>query len=111
MLVQTLRRVPAMSLRLRYPVLAFLLLGLAACGGDDGDPAVLAEPPLESTVEARDAALNCTDFSNPDKPPVLLVHGTFTSGTEQYTAFYTPCLLYTSPSPRDLSTSRMPSSA
>ena len=24
---------------------------------------------------------------------------------------YTPCLLYTSPSPRDLSTSRMPSSA
>ena len=26
-------------------------------------------------------------------------------------AMYTPCLLYTSPSPRDLSTSRMPSSA
>ena len=25
--------------------------------------------------------------------------------------FFTPCLLYTSPSPRDLSTSRMPSSA
>ena len=25
--------------------------------------------------------------------------------------FYTHCLLYTSPSPRDLSTSRMPSSA
>ena len=25
--------------------------------------------------------------------------------------FYEPCLLYTSPSPRDLSTSRMPSSA
>ena len=28
-----------------------------------------------------------------------------------YTALLNPCLLYTSPSPRDLSTSRMPSSA
>ena len=28
-----------------------------------------------------------------------------------YRALYTNCLLYTSPSPRDLSTSRMPSSA
>ena len=33
---------------------------------------------------------------------------TFTSG---YTVGYMDCLLYTSPSPRDLSTSRMPSSA
>ena len=30
---------------------------------------------------------------------------------EDYRALYTACLLYTSPSPRDLSTSRMPSSA
>lgn len=82
-----------MPLRLRYPILTLLLLGLAACGGDDSDPSAAAEPPLETTVEARDAALNCTDFSNPDKPPVLLVHGTFTSGTEQYTAFYTPQLV------------------
>ena len=29
----------------------------------------------------------------------------------QYEAGFNPCLLYTSPSPRDLSTSRMPSSA
>ena len=28
-----------------------------------------------------------------------------------YIAIYWPCLLYTSPSPRDVSTSRMPSSA
>ena len=32
-------------------------------------------------------------------------------GHEVGHALYTPCLLYTSPSPRDLSTSRMPSSA
>ena len=31
--------------------------------------------------------------------------------TSQVTAMYSICLLYTSPSPRDLSTSRMPSSA
>ena len=30
---------------------------------------------------------------------------------ERYTVLRSPCLLYTSPSPRDLSTSRMPSSA
>ena len=32
-------------------------------------------------------------------------------GASQYAAEAHPCLLYTSPSPRDLSTSRMPSSA
>jgi len=33
------------------------------------------------------------------------------SGIAALSAFYSTCLLYTSPSPRDLSTSRMPSSA
>ena len=33
------------------------------------------------------------------------------SGGDQFYAFFWDCLLYTSPSPRDLSTSRMPSSA
>ena len=32
-------------------------------------------------------------------------------GVEVYSRVYWNCLLYTSPSPRDLSTSRMPSSA
>ena len=32
-------------------------------------------------------------------------------GHDENLAQYAPCLLYTSPSPRDLSTSRMPSSA
>ena len=38
-----------------------------------------------------------------------LVNGTSLQGTVNTT--YSTCLLYTSPSPRDLSTSRMPSSA
>lgn len=83
----------------RYPISAFLLsaslIGLAACGGGDSDTtsSVAAEPELRSSVEDLDAALNCTEFANPDKPPVLLVHGTTTTGTEQFTVFYTPQLV------------------
>lgn len=72
--------------------LAGCVLLLCACSGD-GPEAVAVEPPLETSVEARDAALRCTDFANPDKPPVLLVHGTTTTGTEQFTTFYTPQLV------------------
>ncbi|MHA7833057.1 MAG: esterase/lipase family protein [Algiphilus sp.] len=82
----------------RTRILSLLLAAglLAGCGGGDGDgqsTMVAAEPELESSVEARDAALNCTAFENPDKPPVLLVHGTTTTGTEQFTVFYTPQLV------------------
>lgn len=67
---------------------------LAACGADGTSGSTTqAEPPLQTKAAARDAALNCTAFENPDKPPVLLVHGTSTTGTEQYTAFYTPQLV------------------
>ena len=41
---------------------------------------------------------------------ILLKNGKMIGGSNQENAAY-PCLLYTSPSPRDLSTSRMPSSA
>lgn len=80
------------------PRLFTLLLAagmLAGCGGggDESTTMVAAEPELESSVEARDAALNCTEFQNPDKPPVLLVHGTIATGTEQFTVFYTPQLV------------------
>ena len=56
---------------------ALVVLSLTACGGEGNEGAVMtSEPELQSSVEARDQALNCTAFENPDKPPVLLVHGT-----------------------------------
>ena len=42
---------------------------------------------------------------------VLINRGTYNTTTDQSNALFDTCLLYTSPSPRDLSTSRMPSSA
>lgn len=51
------------------------------------------DPPMTTAQAQLDAALACTPFEHPDKPPVLLVHGTFFSGTEQYTLFYTPQLV------------------
>lgn len=59
-----------------------LLLG--ACGGSDPQASFADEPALETDLAKLDAALACTPFAHPDKPPVLLVHGTFTAGFEQY---------------------------
>ena len=70
-------------------------------GGDDGagegmpggSDETFAGPALQTSAAERDAALNCTAFEHPEKPPVLLVHGTTVTGTEQYTTFYTPQLV------------------
>jgi triacylglycerol lipase len=70
-------------------VLTALLVG---CGSDDGGGAG-AEPKLETEPALLDAALECTPFENTDKPPVLLVHGTFTHGQEQYNWTYKPLLI------------------
>ncbi|HUP90794.1 MAG TPA: alpha/beta fold hydrolase [Solimonas sp.] len=71
-------------------------LGLAACGNGTIDGAARAgageDPPFETAQATLDAALHCTPFTHPDKPPVLLVHGTFTNGTEQYNWSYLPLL-------------------
>ena len=78
---------------------------LAACGSGGNSDSVTgdgigggagfmaADPPLQTSQARLDQSLHCTPFDNPDKPPVLLVHGTFTPGTEQYTTFYTPLLV------------------
>ncbi|HEY0913922.1 MAG TPA: alpha/beta fold hydrolase [Solimonas sp.] len=67
---------------------------LSACGGGSASgEAGIAEPPLETDVAKLDAALDCTEFTHPDKPPVLLVHGTFTAGFEQYEWTYKPLLV------------------
>jgi triacylglycerol lipase len=74
------------------------LIALTGCGGSGGGSSEGArfgastEPALETDLAALDAALLCTPFTHPDKPPVLLVHGTFTAGYEQYEWNYLPLL-------------------
>ena len=68
------------------------------------------EPPITSRVHAGDGAL-IAEFAEENRVfvpyesiPLHVVHA-FVAAEDK------TCLLYTSPSPRDLSTSRMPSSA
>lgn len=87
---------------MRAIALLGIALALAACKDSDGDsdifmdggagPSVTAEPKLENDPAVLDAALSCTPFEHPDKPPVLLVHGTFTNGGQQYNWTYLPLL-------------------
>ena len=89
-------------MRLALTLLMTSALGLSACSGSStpgadgigtGAKSEFAnEPALETSQEQLDAALRCTGFTHPDKPPVLLVHGTFTSGYEQYDWTYLPLL-------------------
>ena len=64
---------------------------------------------LEKTGERESNNENSqTIEKNEELPKILLLS---TGGTIASKVDYRTCLLYTSPSPRDLSTSRMPSSA
>ncbi len=76
-------------------IAATTALLLCACNGatTPAGTSDAAEPPLETDVATLDAALDCTAFEHPDKPPVLLVHGTFTTGFEQYDWTYKPLLI------------------
>ena len=55
--------------------------------------------------------LHLVSKNAPEMPVVWLDTGYLFEETYQYAEQLIDCLLYTSPSPRDLSTSRMPSSA
>ena len=58
---------------------------------------------MEATLQHTDCLLvECSDLATDSKEPVLKLAAFFDERG---------CLLYTSPSPRDVSTSRMPSSA
>ena len=74
-----------------------IVLLLAGCQISDdpqfeNPPNAAAEPELKNSYETLEAQLRCTDFSHADKPPILLVHGTFTAGWEQYEWSYIPVL-------------------
>lgn len=93
-----------MNTSLKLSLLFSLGLLLAACGSSDSDDNGLlsgggsnalgsaSEPAFETDQSTLDASLICTGFDHPDKPPVLLVHGTFTAGWEQYDWSYGPVL-------------------
>lgn len=80
------------------PLMAVLLAGCGAVTqdralADAGLRGEAGEPPLETSPEVLAKSLHCTGFTHPDKPPVLLVHGTFTAGFEQYEWTYIPLLV------------------
>jgi triacylglycerol lipase len=70
---------------------------MAGCGTNAGQGSgsvadTVLEPAFETPKADLDANLRCLPFTHPDKPPVLLVHGTFTAGNEQYNWTYVPLL-------------------
>lgn len=81
---------------LRHILCAAAALALSACTNGPGDLTAGSPPALEPAFETDqaklDAGLHCLPFEHPDKPPVLLVHGTFTAGNEQYDWTYIPLL-------------------
>ena len=89
-------------MRFHLVLLFSVALTLSACSGSSapvnaslgtGAKTEFAnEPALETAQATLDAGLRCTGFTHPDKPAVLLVHGTFTSGYEQYNWTYLPLL-------------------
>ncbi|MDX1496635.1 MAG: alpha/beta fold hydrolase [Salinisphaeraceae bacterium] len=87
----------------RIAIAAFAAVALSACNSDSSDDFKLSgnnggsgssamEPAFETEQSVLDDSIICSGFENTDKPPVLLVHGTFTAGWEQYDWSYGPVL-------------------
>ena len=110
---------------------ALLVHPPAPCGADGS---FCADPPARACARLRahlgahlhgqdaardllaDAVCDHLADPNPGKPLVLSLHGSPGVGKSYFhqilaQALYDACLLYTSPSPRDATLSRMPSSA
>jgi triacylglycerol lipase len=66
-----------------------LVCALAVPGPASAEP---AGPALTVPQDRLDAALDCDPFTHPDAEPVLLVHGTFTYGEEQWDWTFRPLL-------------------
>lgn len=94
-----------MSHLLRGSAAVLLGLLLAACGGGSSSGGATSAAPgqraarhypgpaLSVPQSKLKQSLHCTPFRHPDKDVVLLVHGTFTNGAEQFILFYTPLLV------------------
>lgn len=70
-------------------LIPLLIIGLLTACADSAP----VEPAFETPQARLDEALVCTPFEHPDKPPVLLVHGTITAGYEQFEWTYLPLLV------------------
>jgi hypothetical protein len=80
---------------LMKPHVVLLLVGAAGltlAAGTSFAQQYPGEPALHESQTALNNALQCTPFTHTDKPPVLLVHGTLTSGFEQWDWTYLPLL-------------------
>jgi len=91
-------------------LLSALVLLLAGCGDDatqvsaiSGSAIAAPETAVATRQDARDPAyshseaelteaLTCNEFTHPDRDPVLLVHGTFTHGRQNWGATFAPIL-------------------
>ena len=75
-------------------------------------PYALDDPSMMSPTQLDAAAgIFAASMLEPEGPEPRTSYGSAASSLGDADALVDPCLLYTSPSPRDLSTSRMPSSA
>ena len=83
----------------------------------DDDDAEEASPACVLVFNASDPSgaggltADITTIASVGGHPIAVVTGAYARDTAQIFDHFSFCLLYTSPSPRDLSTSRMPSSA
>ena len=102
----------------RLLLLASLSIVLSACGGGSGS-AENAAGSTQNTTDQQQVSIEspaeATSEPAPDVDELALGEALAaefqTEFDSQQTTGFSACLLYTSPSPRDLSTSRMPSSA
>ncbi|NUU21852.1 MAG: alpha/beta fold hydrolase [Streptomycetaceae bacterium] len=69
---------------LRVVVSALLAVFVMGVTAPLGHAAAETGPPLSVPRAALDASLDCDAFTHPEHEPVLLVHGTFTHGKEQW---------------------------
>lgn len=59
-------------------------VGVLAVLATSGAGAQSSDPAWSVDEQALDASLDCPEFAHPEREPVLLVHGTFTAGHEQF---------------------------
>ena len=110
-MARLVRNGPALMLLGLMVIVAFLVGSSGLVEQGAAQPAVKKKAPSAMVLFWEDS--EWVDYLKSKAPPELGIQFVAFAdlGSENYRAGSCVCLLYTSPSPRDLSTSRMPSSA